>query len=97
MGKARTRKAEAIAEVLAALTEENPAALVCDGLNDAIIGIARRCGQPALLVYDRERMVKSLMRSGPMTWEEADEYLSFNVEGAWVGEGTPIILDRSVP
>jgi len=41
-------------------------------------------------VYDGYRMVRVLMRKG-MTEEEAREYISYNVEGAYLGLETPII------
>lgn len=62
------------------LAEENPKAVTC------------RCSKDSLAVYDYEKMVRVLMRRDKMGREEAEEYLDFNVVGAWVGEGTPIIL-----
>jgi len=41
-------------------------------------------------VYDGYRMVRVLMRKG-MTEEDAREYISYNVEGAYLGPETPII------
>jgi hypothetical protein len=29
-----------------------------------------------------------------MTEEEAHEWVSFNIEGAWVGKGTPAVMYR---
>jgi hypothetical protein len=72
--------------------EEN--ALFADGFEDAIIGIGRQFTKPPLVVYDYLKMVAVLMKRDKMSLEEAEEYLSFNVEGAWVGKQTPIILRR---
>ena len=69
-------------------------AMTADGFDDAIIGIGSRCGQPDLLVYDVDTALDILMDRDGMDYEEAQEYFSFNVEGAWVGEGTPIWLHR---
>ncbi len=74
------------------MEELNPQCLSADGFDEAIVGIAERCGQPALLVYDRHKCIKILVRDG-MTEEEAVEYFDFNVSGAWVGEHTPIWMD----
>jgi hypothetical protein len=41
-------------------------------------------------VYDGDKMVEHFMEQG-MTEEEAHEWIDFNVEGAYVGESTPII------
>jgi hypothetical protein len=69
-------------------------AMTADGFDDAIIGIGSRCGQPDLLVYDVDTALDILMDRDGMDYEQAQEYFSFNVEGAWVGEGTPIWLHR---
>lgn len=84
-------KRDDIAELLA---EENPDALLADGLEDAFIGIARRCGQPTLAVYDFDLCVKVLMERDGMDEMDAVEYLEFNSVGAWVGEHTPIWFNR---
>ena len=69
-------------------------AMTADGFDDANIGIGSRCGQPDLLVYDIDTALDILMDRDGMSYEEAQEYFSFNVQGAWVGEGTPIWLQR---
>jgi|APCry1669188910_1035180.scaffolds.fasta_scaffold69220_2 hypothetical protein len=58
-----------------------------------IIGIASRCGMQTSVVYDREELIKAYMDEG-MSEEEAVEYIAFNVEGAYVGETTPLIMER---
>jgi len=65
--------------------------LKADGFDEAIMGIARRCGQPELLVYSEDKCIEILMKQG-MTDEEALEYFEFNVVGAWMGEETPLFL-----
>ena len=72
------------------------AVLQIDGAEQAIIGIAHRCGQIPLLVYSREKLEQHFVEQG-MTFEEASEWISFNIEGAWLGEGTPIILGEMSP
>lgn len=76
------------------LAEENPEALFMDGFDEAIIGVAQRCNQLPLVIYDRRTCIEILMRS--MTEEEAEEYFSFNCECAWMGDGTPLFLHREV-
>jgi hypothetical protein len=66
--------------------------MLMDGFEDAFIGFSRRCGQPTLATYSFLKMLKVLVERDEMTWEEADEYISFNCAGAWMGELTPIIL-----
>ena len=44
-----------------------------------------------VLVYDGEQIRENLMRDG-MTSEDAREYIEFNIEGAYVGQDTPVIV-----
>lgn len=67
--------------------------LQMDGYDDCIIGVAERCSQKPLLVYCREKIVDQLMKDG-LTYEDAQEHIDFNMAGAWVGEGTPLILSK---
>jgi len=76
-----------------ALAEIDEAMLMTEGFDDALIGYAQRCGQPALAVYDRAKCIDLLMKDG-MTHEEAEEYFEYNVVGAWVGDRTPLFLCR---
>jgi hypothetical protein len=64
-----------------------------DGFDDAIIGVGYRCGQDEVLVYDRDMCIHILVREG-MSYDEAVEYFEFNVEGAWVGDKTPMFVQR---
>jgi hypothetical protein len=75
------------------IAELNPEALSMDGFDDAIIGIAERCGQPALLVYDRDLCIEVLVKGG-MSEQESLEYFDFNCAGAYVGPHTPLIMTR---
>lgn len=79
-------------ELLEYIGEINPDAMVIDGYDDCIIGIGSRCTMPPVLVYSRAKMMNQLIEEG-LTEEEACEHISFNIEGAWVGEGTPIIME----
>ncbi len=68
--------------------------LKADGFDAAIVGIGRRCGQPDVIVYDVEKCIEILMQRDKMTREEAEEYLEYNSIGAWVGDETPVWLER---
>lgn len=81
-------------EILAELKESNPQALLADGFEEALVGLAERCGQPTLAVYDYEKAVTVLVRSHDLTDNEAREFLDFNTVGAWLGEHTPLWLYR---
>lgn len=79
------------------IAENNPEALLADGFEDAIIGMAERCSQPMLVVYDADKCIDILVERDGLSYEEAEEYFSFNVTGAWMGEGTPLFLWRQEP
>jgi hypothetical protein len=68
--------------------------LLVEGFDKAFMGVIERCGQPPIAIYDRERCIERLMKRDGMSPEGAEEFFSFNVEGAWVGEGTPGFLWR---
>jgi len=48
-------------EIVEVFADENPEALLADGFEDAFVGVARRCGQPIIAVYDYSLGVKVLM------------------------------------
>ena len=76
------------------IADYNPDALLADGFEDAILGVAERCSQDALVVYDAEKCVEILMSRDHLSYEAAQEFFDFNVAGAWVGVHTPLFLTR---
>jgi hypothetical protein len=75
------------------IAERDDEAVMFDGLDAAVVGMGVRCGQPAIVVYDRARILRILVERDGMTEEEADEFCSFNIEGGWLGERTPIVVE----
>lgn len=76
------------------IADENPEALFADGFDDALVGPLRRCGQPTLAAYSYRKAIEVLTSPGSMfeeglSYEEAVEWMEFNVVGAWMGENTP--------
>ena len=50
------------------ISEFNDHALLADGFDAAIIGVAERCSQPTLIVYDAEKCIEILVqRDGIVT------------------------------
>jgi hypothetical protein len=72
----------------------NPEALTADGFDEAIVGVAERCGMPPVVVYDARRCIEILVARDGMSPEEADEFFRFNTLGAYVGPHTPLFLWR---
>lgn len=79
-------------EIHEALMEMDESALLMDGFDEAFIGFSRRINEPILAVYSWEKMVDLLIQRDEMEYEEAVEYIDYNVIGAWVGEQTPIVV-----
>lgn len=67
--------------------------LLADGFDDAIMGLGWQFSKVAV-VYDREVCLKVLRDRDGMTEDEAEEFFDFNVLGAYVGEHTPIFVER---
>lgn len=66
--------------------------LLLDGLDDAIIGTSQRINEPVLAVYSWEKIINILVERDDMDFEDAVEFVDFNILGAWVGENTPIVV-----
>jgi len=76
------------------MSEWNEDMLFSDGLDDALIGICHQFGRPAVAAYDYEKLIDILMERDGMSYEEAVEFFEFNISGAWVGENTPVYIER---
>lgn len=75
------------------LAELYPEALLADGFEAAMIGMTVNHHHPNVVVYDYQKCVDILVSQG-MTAEDAEEYLSFNTLGAYVGKNGPLFLER---
>jgi hypothetical protein len=83
--------------ILDLIQESNPQALKADGFDEAIIGIASRCGSNDLIAYDTSKCLTILMERDGMEYEEALEFFEFNVIGAYMGKNTPIFITTEAP
>ena len=70
-------------------TDHEIEVLLADGFEDAFIGFAERCSSQPCAVYDYAKAVRILVERDGMDEDGADEFLQFNVLGAYVGEQTP--------
>jgi hypothetical protein len=69
--------------------------LKADGLDEAILGQAhvwRNGGMHAVIVYDAEKIRHILMTRDCMSAEDAREFIEFNIEGAYMGDETPVYV-----
>jgi len=77
------------------LNDMSHGALLFDGLDDCIIGVAasRQCDGGDCAVYSKLKMIKHFMKSD-MDYDEAVEYIEFNIECLSVSDAkNPIIVD----
>ena len=74
------------------LAELNPDALLADGLEAAMVGYTVNNHHPCVAVYDIDKCVQVLVDRDGMTHEDAEEFLSFNTLGAYVGENGPLFV-----
>ena len=88
------------------IAEINEEALIIDGFDSAIIGMAERINLGPVVAYDEEKIIDILISqmeiedTEGMTEEEiqsekeimAIEYFEYNIKGAWMGENTPIFI-----
>jgi hypothetical protein len=79
-------------KILEAYPEEK--FMKADGFDDCVIGVSHRFGEPLILAYDEEKVIKKLMKRDKMTRETALEFYYFNIIGAWVGKQTPIFIEK---
>jgi hypothetical protein len=74
------------------LAEEYPDLMRMDGFDDAILGVVERIGLQTVC-YDLKKVIAILMEQG-MDEQDAWDWYQFNMLGAWVGEATPVFLER---
>ena len=84
----RRHRAERIERLLEVIKDLNPEAVVLDGLDDSIEGYDK----DGRIIYSVYNIIEPLMQRDEMSEEEAWEHYSFNIEGAYLGEYTPIFL-----
>jgi hypothetical protein len=68
--------------------------LLADGFDKAFIGVGLRAGQEEIVVYDFDICVAILCERDNMDLDDAIEFMYYNVVGAWMGEGTPLFVQR---
>lgn len=78
---------ERLNELLEELDDET---LTADGLDAAIVGVTEGCD--IKVVYDHQKCIEIFQILQEMTDEEAREWMSYNVTGAYVGKRTPVFI-----
>jgi hypothetical protein len=65
-------------------------ALLAEGLNSALIGYTN--GMNIVAVYDYDKCIQALQKENKWTYEEAIEWMEYNVVNSYVGEKTPLFI-----
>lgn len=65
--------------------------VLADGFDAALIGFGRQFNK-VIAVYSYSKCIDILVRNSGMSDEEAEEYMEYNVVGAYVGSHTPIFV-----
>jgi hypothetical protein len=76
------------------LRHTNPEALLADGFEAAYLGFTINHHHAMVATYDYDKCVAVLVERDGMTDEDAEEFLSFNTLGAYVGENGPLFIKR---
>ena len=69
---------------------EEEECLTADGFDEALVGCTY--GANVVAVYDINKMVEILMEEGT-DYDDAVEFLDYNVVGAYLGEKTPLYVN----
>jgi len=65
-----------------------------DEFREALIGVGERAGGLKINIYDKQVVLDILMRY--MDEDDAVEHYYYNVLGSYLGDSTPIFLDREI-
>lgn len=76
----------------AEVSEINPEALICDGYDSAIIGMAERINLGPVVAYDVQKIINILIERDGMSDEDAWEFFYYNIQGSWMGDFTPVFI-----
>ena len=99
LDKIKTNKLKHGNEKINVITDYYPDSdfLQADGFDEAIIGVVfDKVTATTRLAYYIFKCIRILVGRDNMTEEEAIEYFDFNVQGAYMGENTPIWVDDEI-
>ena len=74
--------------------EDNyPDVLIADGFDDAIMGIVERYGTNPVVLYNKDKCLKTLQNRDGMSESEAIEFYYYNIVGSYMVEHTPCFAE----
>jgi hypothetical protein len=87
-----TNRRDTVEQYLEAAGIEN--AVFIDGHDDALIGVAYLQYQGPFVIYDRQKIIDYWTDQFDGDSDEALEYVEFNIDAAYDGPLTPMLLTR---
>ena len=84
----KMHKALHLKELKDTIAEHNPEARFADGHDEALMGYS----SDGKAINSVNQIVKTLVERDGMTPDGAIEFFNYNIECAYVGEGTPIYM-----
>ncbi len=63
-------------------------------LDAALVGVVSQGPDRWLACYDRDLLIETLMADQDISRDDAEEWVGYNTEGSWLGEHTPVVLNR---
>ena len=95
-------------ELREVLGEMNEEILLLDGFDEAIMGSCERINLGPVVAYSVEKIIEILMSQSDITEADLDEdedlesrkytdaleYFEYNIKGAWMGEFTPVFIEK---
>lgn len=76
--------------IMELLQDLNPEAFVMEEYESALVGLVRMWNGPVVAAYSAEKIIDML--AVEMGHDNAVDYFHFNIEGAYVGENTPLFV-----
>ena len=75
------------------INEGYPDVLIADGFDKAIMGIVERSGMNPVVLYNKDKCLKTLQNRDGMSESEAIEFYYYNIVGAHMGDYTPCFAE----
>ena len=74
------------------IAQANPEAIVVDGMEDALIGLAYRSGVSPVACYDKKICARIVMKENNLSYTDTLEWLEENIFSVYAGVYTPIFI-----
>ena len=74
------------------INDEHEGAMLIPGHESAFLGYATQAHSESVAVYSMLRILANLQAMG-MDGDEALDHFGFDIQGAWYGDRTPMIID----